>query len=85
MSLSAATLALTVSFLTVDTDIDKRGKITQRERIAYTSIVIPYDSITSCLNAKDEWSLAVGAYQMSKRPARIIMAVCNDSRMGTVQ
>lgn len=85
MSLSAATLALTVSFLTVDTDIDKRGKITQRERIAYTSIVIPYDSMTACENGKSEWDLAVGAYQLSKRPARVIMAVCNDSRMGTVQ
>lgn len=41
--------------------------------------------MTACNNAKEEWSLAVGAYQMSKRPARIIMAVCNDSLVGTVQ
>jgi hypothetical protein len=81
----SATLALTLSFLTIDTNIDKRGKTTQVERIAYTTTAIPYDSMTACNNAREEWNLAVGAYQMSKRPTRVIMAVCNDSVMGTVQ
>ena len=81
----SATLALTLSFLTVDTNIDKRGRTTQQERIAYTTTSIVYDSMTACANAKEEWQFAVGAYQMSKRPARIIMAVCNDSATGTVQ
>ena len=81
----SATLALTLSFLTVDTNIDKRGRTTQQERIAYTTTSIVYDSMTACANAKEEWQFAVGAYQMSKRPARIIMAVCNDSVTGTVQ
>jgi hypothetical protein len=81
----SATLLLTLSFLTVDTTIDKKGRTTQVERIAYTTSVVPYDSMTACTNAKEEWDLAIGAYQMSKRPTRIITAVCNDSATGVVQ
>jgi hypothetical protein len=81
----SATLLLTLSFLTVDTTIDKRGKTTQVERIAYTTTAILYDSMTACTNGREEWNLAVGAYQLSKRPTRIITAVCNDSATGTVQ
>ncbi len=85
MSLFAASLTLTMSFLTVETTIDKKGKTTQVERIAYTTSVIPYDSMTACTNAQQEYNLAIGAYQMSKRPARIITAICNDASTGTVQ
>jgi hypothetical protein len=81
----SATLVLTLSFLTVDTNIDKKGRTTQVERIAYTTSVVPYESMTACTNGREEWNLAIGAYQMSKRPTRIITAVCNDSAMGTVQ
>ena len=81
----SAILVLTLSFLTTETTIDKKGKTTQVERIAYTTTTIPYDSMTACTNAKEEWNFAVGAYQMSKRPTRIITAVCNDSSTGTVQ
>jgi len=81
----SATLLLTLSFLTVDTTIDKKGRTTTHERIEYTTSVIPYDSMTACTNAREEWNLAVGAYQLSKRPTRIITAVCNDSAMGTVE
>jgi len=81
----SATLVLTLSFLTADTNIDKRGKTTSHETIAYTTTAIPYDSMTACNNAREEWNLAVGAYQMSKRPTRIITAVCNDSAMGVVE
>jgi hypothetical protein len=81
----SATLLLTLSFLTVDTTIDKKGHTTSHETIAYTTTAIPYDTIKSCTNAREEYNLAVGAYQMSKRPTRVIMAVCNDSVMGTVQ
>ena len=83
--MSAATLALTLSFLTVDTNIDKRGHVTQQERITYTTTSILYATMTACNNAKEEWNLAVGAYQMSKRPARVIMAVCNNQETGTVE
>lgn len=85
MSLFAASLTLTMSFLTVETTIDKKGKTTQVERIAYTTSVIPYDSMTACTNAQQEYNFAVGAYQMSKRPARVITAICNDTATGTVQ
>jgi hypothetical protein len=81
----SATLLLTLSFLTVDTTIDKKGHTTQVERIAYTTTAIPYDSRQSCANAQQEWQFAVGAYQMSKRPTRIITAVCNDSATGVVE
>jgi len=81
----SATLLLTLSFLTVDTTIDKKGHTTRHETIAYTTTAIPYDTRQACANAKEEWNLAVGAYQMSKRPARVIMAVCNDSAMGVVE
>jgi len=81
----SAILVLTLSFLTTETTIDKKGKTTQVERIAYTTTTIPYDNMTACANAREEWSFAVGAYQMSKRPTRIITAVCNDSSTGTVQ
>ncbi|MBV5309279.1 hypothetical protein [Chromatium okenii] len=81
----SATLALTLSFLTVDTNIDKRGKTTTHEVIAYTTTVIPYDTIQACANAKEEYQLAVGAYQMFKRPTRIIGAICNDSKTGVVE
>lgn len=81
----SAILVLTLSFLTTETTIDKKGKTTQVERIAYTTSAIPYDSMTACTNAREEWNFAVGAYQMSKRPTRIITAVCNDSSTGTVQ
>ena len=81
----SATLLLTLSFLTVDTNIDKRGRTTTHETIAYTSVVIPYDSMTACNNAKEEYQLAVGAYQMFKRPTRIIGAICNDSKTGVVE
>jgi hypothetical protein len=81
----SASLILTLSFLTVDTTIDKKGHTTQVERIAYTTTAIPYDSRQSCANAQQEWQFAVGAYQMSKRPARVIMAVCNDSATGVVE
>jgi hypothetical protein len=81
----SATLVLTLSFLTVDTNIDKKGRTTQVERIAYTTSVVPYESMTACTNGREEWNLAIGAYQMSKRPTRIITAVCNDSAMGVVQ
>lgn len=80
-----ATLTLSLSFLTTETTIDKRGRTTQVERIAYTTTAIPYESMQACANAKEEWSLAVGTYQMSKRPARIIMAVCNNSAMGSIE
>jgi hypothetical protein len=81
----SATLVLTLSFLTVDTTIDKKGHATQVERIAYTTTAIPYDSRQACANAQQEWQFAVGAYQMSKRPTRIITAVCNDSATGVVE
>ncbi len=81
----SASLVLTLSFLTVDTNIDKRGKTTTHETIAYTTSVIPYDSMTACNNAKEEYNFAVGAYQLFKRPTRIIGAICNDSATGTVQ
>jgi len=81
----SATLVLTLSFLTVDTTIDKKGHTTQVERIAYTTTAIPYDSRQSCANAQQEWQFAVGAYQMSKRPTRIITAVCTDSATGVVE
>jgi hypothetical protein len=81
----SATLLLTLSFLTVDTTIDKKGKTTQVERIAYTTTSIVYDTRQACANAKEEWNLAVGAYQLSKRPARVIMASCNDSATGVIE
>jgi hypothetical protein len=81
----SATLLLTLSFLTVDTTIDKKGHTTQIERIAYTTTAIPYDTRQACANAQQEWQFAVGAYQMSKRPTRIITAVCNDSATGVVE
>ena len=81
----SATLALTLSFLTVDTNIDKRGRTTTHEVIAYTTVAIPYATMTACNNAKEEYNLAVGAYQMSKRPARVIMAVCNNQETGSVE
>ena len=81
----SATLALTLSFLTIDTNIDKRGRTTTHEVIAYTTTSIPYDSMTACNNAKQEYGFAVGAYQLFKRPTRIIGAICNDSATGTVQ
>jgi hypothetical protein len=81
----SASLVLTLSFLTVDTTIDKKGHTTQVERIAYTTTAIPYDTRQACANAKEEWNLAVGAYQMSKRPARVIMAACTDSATGVVE
>ena len=81
----SATLVLTLSFLTVDMNTDKKGHTTSHETIAYTTSVVPYESMTACTNAQQEWQFAVGAYQMSKRPARVIMAVCTDSATGTVQ
>lgn len=81
----SATLVLTLSFLTVDMNTDKKGHTTSHETIAYTTTTIPYNSMTACTNGREEWNLAVGAYQMSKRPARVIMAVCTDSSTGTVQ
>ena len=80
-----ATMTLTLSFLTVETTIDKKGHTTQVERIAYTTSVLPYDSMEGCMNAKEEYNFAFGAYQMSKRPARVIAAICNDVKTGTVQ
>lgn len=82
---AVATMLLTVSFLTVETTIDKKGHVTQVERIAYTTSVLPYDSMEGCMNAKEEYNFAFGAYQMSKRPARVITAICNDVKTGTVQ
>jgi hypothetical protein len=81
----SATLVLTLSFLTADTNIDKKGHTTTHETIAYTTTAIPYESMTACANAKEEWNMAIGAYQLSKRPTRIITAVCNDSATGVVQ
>ena len=81
----SATLILTLSFLTVDTTIDKKGHTTQVEHIAYTTTAIPYDTRQACANAQQEWQFAVGAYQMSKRPTRIITAVCTDSATGVVE
>ena len=80
-----ASLILTLSFLTVDTTLDKKGHTTQVERIAYTTTAIQYDSRQACANAQQEWQFAVGAYQMSKRPTRIITAVCTDSATGVVE
>ena len=71
--------------MTVDTTIDKKGKTTQVERIAYTTTAIPYETRQACANAQQEWQFAVGAYQMSKRPTRIITAVCTDSATGVVE
>jgi hypothetical protein len=80
----SATLLLTLSFLTVDTTIDKKGRVTTHETIAYTTTAIPYESMRACVNAREEYQLAVGAYQLFKRPTRIIGAICNDSAMGVV-
>ena len=81
----SATLVLTLSFLTVDMNTDKKGRTTSHETIAYTTSVIPYDTRQACANAQQEWQFAVGAYQMSKRPTRIITAVCTDSATGVVE
>ena len=81
----SATLVLTLSFLTVDTTIDKKGRTTSHETIAYTTSVIPYETRQACANSQQEWQFAVGAYQMSKRPTRIITAVCTDSATGVVE
>jgi hypothetical protein len=81
----SATLLLTLSFLTVDTNIDKKGRTTTHETIAYTTSAIPYESMRACTNAREEYQLAVGAYQLFKRPTRIIGAICNDSAMGSIQ
>jgi hypothetical protein len=81
----SATLLLTLSFLTVDTNIDKKGRVTTHETIAYTTTAIPYESMRACVNAREEYQLAVGAYQLFKRPTRIIGAICNDSAMGVVE
>ena len=81
----SATLLLTLSFLTVDTTIDKKGRTTTHETIAYTTTAIPYESMQACANAKEEYNLAVGAYQLFKRPTRIIGAICNDSKTGVVE
>jgi hypothetical protein len=81
----STTLALTLSFLTIDTNIDKRGRTNTHEVIAYTTTAIPYDTMQACANAKEEYNLAVGAYQMFKRPTRIIGAICNDSKTGVVE
>jgi hypothetical protein len=83
--MSAAILTLTLSFLTVETNIDKKGHTTTKEVVAYTTSSIPYNSMTACGNAKEEWNLAIGAYQMSKRPTRIITAVCNNMDTGSVE
>lgn len=80
-----ATMTLTISFLTSETTIDKKGRTTQVERIAYTTSVLPYDSMEGCMNAKEEYNFAFGAYQMSKRPARVITAICNDVKTGVVE
>ena len=82
---ASAVLTLTLSFLTVETNIDKKGHTTTKEVIAYTTSSIPYSSMTACGNAKEEWNLAIGAYQMSKRPTRIITAVCNNTDTGSVE
>ena len=82
---ATAILTLTLQFLTADTDIDKHGRASQKERITYTTTSIPYATMTACNNAKEEWNLAVGAYQISKRPARVIMAVCNNQETGSVE
>jgi hypothetical protein len=81
----SATLALTMSFLTTDTNIDKHGKTTTHEVIAYTTVAIPYDTMQACNNAKQEYDLAVGAYQLFKRPTRVIGAVCNNFDTGSVE
>ena len=81
----SATLVLTLSFLTVDMNTDKKGRTTSHETIAYTTTAIPYDTRQACANAQQEWQFAVGAYQMSKRPTRIITAVCTDSATGVVE
>jgi hypothetical protein len=83
--MSASALALTLSFLTVDTNIDKHGKTTSHEVIAYTSVAIPYATMQACNNAKAEYQLAVGAYQLFKRPTRIIGAVCNNFETGSME
>jgi len=82
---ASATLALTLSFLTVDTNIDKHGKTTTHEVIEYTSVAIPYATMQACNNAKQEYNLAVGAYQLFKRPTRVIGAVCNNFDTGSVE
>ena len=81
----SATLVLTLSFLTVDTTIDKKGHTTRVEHIAYTTTSVSYDNRQACANAQQEWQFAVGAYQMSKRPARVITSVCTDSATGVVE
>ncbi len=50
----SATLVLTLSFLTVDMNTDKKGHTTTHETIAYTTSVIPYESMTACTNAREE-------------------------------
>ncbi len=51
---ATAILTLTLQFLTADTDIDKHGKATQKERLTYTTTSIPYATMTACNNAKEE-------------------------------
>ena len=80
-----AVLTLTLQFLTVDTTINPKGKVTTVERLAYTTSSIPYESLRACENAKNEWVMAVGAYQMSTRPAHVVLAVCNNTESGSVQ
>jgi hypothetical protein len=80
-----AVLTLTIQFLTVDTDIDPKGRVKTQERLTYTTSSIPYESMGACNNAKNEWVLAVGAYQKSTRPAHIVMAVCNNTQSGSIE
>lgn len=80
-----AVLTLTLQFLTVDTNIDAKGRIKTQERLVYTTSSIPYESLQACENAKQEWVFAVGAYQKSSRPAHVVLAVCNNTQSGSIQ
>lgn len=79
-----AELYLTVQILSADIVIDKKGRTTTTEKIVYVNSVVPYPTVNACMNAKEEFTLAFGAYQMATRPTKIVSAICTDER-GTVQ
>jgi len=80
-------LILSVSILVTNVSTEKpsgRSILSEQETVN-TVVIQNFPNALACKNAVSEMENAYGAYQMIRKPSRIISAVCMDKQYGSVQ
>lgn len=79
-------LILSVSMLVTNVTTETKGKsVLSEQEVVTTTVIQNFPNALACKNAVAEMENAYGAYQMIRKPSRIISAICMDKQYGSVQ